>query len=174
MLLVLTASAWGFEPAHHVSRFEDYPVKKIYTGVPAAPKITTPSQRRYRTVIRQGVAKGWGVERDDKDQPGPNFAGRMIVVQWSAGSPGMMMAMVDATTGEVYLPPLGMNETFALPFLVLGESVGGNPRLTFRRDSRLMVVRTTPDYFKKHHQAYDHYFFWEDSRWRLLHREPLD
>ena len=41
------------------------------------PKIVTPVQRKYRTRIRQGVEKGWGVLRDGREQnhPGPNFAG---------------------------------------------------------------------------------------------------
>lgn len=39
-------------------RFEDYPINEIYKAVPAAPKITTPAQRKYRTRIREGVEKG--------------------------------------------------------------------------------------------------------------------
>jgi hypothetical protein len=176
----LATSAWSQTANTPLPRFEDHPVKQIYEGTPAAPKIVTPAEREYRTRITQGVEKGWGVLRDGKEQnhPGPNFAGKMIVVKWGCGSPCLMMAMVDAETGDVYSLPLAMNDrsglpTLALPWLRIGNSVGGNPEVTFRLESRLMVIRATPDYFKENHHSYAHYFLWQNNEWHLIRRVRL-
>src|SRR5581483_1133129 len=68
-----------------------------------------------------------------------------MVVQWGCGAPCMMMALVDANTGVVHLPPLSVDNTFAEPLLTIGpESLSQNPAVEFRRDSRLMLVRATP------------------------------
>jgi hypothetical protein len=68
-------------------RFEEYPVTDIFHGIPAAPKLTTPMERLYRTRIREGVTKGIGVMKEGIEQAGPNFAGHYIVVTWGCGSP---------------------------------------------------------------------------------------
>lgn len=176
VICALAISSWAQTPTARLPRFEDYPAKKIYSGIPAAPKINTPIQRRYRTRIGEGVEKGWGVLRDGREQnhPGPNFAGTMIVVQWGCGSPCLMMAMIDAVTGKVYEPPLGVTHSLTLPLLNVGWSVPGNPEITFRQDSRLMVIKATPDYVQENHHSYAHYYVWQGTRWSLLHRERLD
>ncbi len=174
LVCVLAVCARAQAPTSRVPQFEDYPVREIYKGTLAKPNITTPVQRRYPTRITQGVEKGWGVFRNGTEQRGPNFAGRMIVVQWGCGSPCLMMAMVDGVTGDIYSVPLATPDTLALPLLSIGYSVGGNPEITFRPDSRLMVIRATPDYFKEHHHSYVHYYLWQNSRWTLMYREGLD
>src|ERR1035438_5845146 len=73
LLAVAWVSAQPVTPRQ--PRFEDYPATQIYKGKPAPPKIVTAEQRMYRTRIREGVEKGWGVLRDGKERPGPNFAG---------------------------------------------------------------------------------------------------
>jgi hypothetical protein len=88
-------------------KFSDYPAPTAFEGKPVAPKIVTPLQRRYRTRIREGVERGWGVDRDGgSDTLGPNFAGDMIVIRWGCGAPCLMVVMVNARTGEIYNPPL--------------------------------------------------------------------
>jgi hypothetical protein len=69
--------------------FSQYPVERIYTGKPAAPKLT-PSQRTFRTRIRYGAK-----------QP-VEFAGHYTVPRWGcgAGCSGFMIA--DSITGRVY------------------------------------------------------------------------
>jgi len=173
---VLGLSAGAQPPAPRPPRFEDYPAERIYNGAPAAPRIVTPMEQRYRTKIRDGVEKGWGVLRDGKEQnhPGPNFAGSMIVVEWGCGSPCLMMAMVDAVTGTVYGPPLSAAGSFTLPLLSVGWSVPSNPEIAFRRDSRLMVIKATPDYTQADHHSYRYYYVWERNQWNLVHRERLD
>ena len=105
LLFVLSISSRAQSP-----KFADYPVDQVFSGTPAAPKLITPLERRYRSRIRYGVKKGWGVFRDGKesDQPGPNFAGDFIVIQWGCGAPCLMMAMVDARSGEVFYPPMSI------------------------------------------------------------------
>jgi hypothetical protein len=177
---LLTVTTWAQTPGSRPPRFEDYPVKDIFAGTPAAPKIVTPIQRKYRTRIREGVEKGWGVFQGgfqngkEQDHPGPNFAGRMIVVQWGCGSPCLMMAMVDAVTGDVYLPPLSFASTFALPLSCIGSWVPSNPDIALRQDSRLMVIKATPDCSHENHCSYAYYYVWQDNRWILVYRERLD
>jgi hypothetical protein len=188
LVLLSSLSAWAQQAEtrkwirHDPPRFEDFPASEIWhgcgskcpAGTPMAPKIITAVQRRYRTRIREGVEKGWGVFRDGKEQQGPNFAGKMIVVQWGCGAPCFMMAMVDAQTGDVFLPPLPVDNTFALPLLTIGISPGGNPEVEFRQNSRLMIIDATPQWFKDRHRSYRYYFVWHDDRWTLVHRESLD
>jgi len=129
-------------------------------------------------VSNKGVEKGWGVDKDGNAQgrPGPNFAGSMIVVQWSSGAPGIDMAMVDAQTGVVYYPPISFHgvgaASFDLPVLTVGLSVSRNPDIEFRLNSRLMVIKATPTQTRQH-PSYTYYFLWQDSRWTLLRRVPL-
>ena len=68
---VCSTVADGQASARKPPRFEDYPAKEVYKGPPVAPKILTPIQRRYRTRIREGVDKGWGVYQDGREQNGP-------------------------------------------------------------------------------------------------------
>lgn len=154
-------------------RFEDYPVTDVFKGTPAAPKIVTPQKRMYRTRIREGVSKGWGVVRDGKEQPGPNFAGHMIVVQWPCGAPCMMMAMADAQTGDVYSSPISFDgigsQSLALPLLTPELAVGRNPDVEFRQDSSLMVIRATSKQTPQH-PSYTYYFLWQVGEWKLLRR----
>ena len=77
----------------------------------APPILDTRNKRLYRTMIREGAARG------------PNFAGHFTVVAWGCGSPCIEVAIVDARTGQVYMDTVGR---YAYPPL-------------FRRDSRLLV-----------------------------------
>lgn len=128
----------------------------IFAGTPAPPRLITKPARLFRMRIQEGVEKGWGVERDTGEQgrPGPNFAGNMIVVQWSSGAPGMEMAVVDARTGEVSCPPISFHgigaASFDLPLLILGSSVPRNPDVQFRLSSRMMIIKATPKQTQQH------------------------
>ena len=109
---VFVAIAFGlatFAQTSRVPRFEDYPIDSVYSGKPAEPILVTPEERRFRTVIRRGVTKGWGVEdgvtRKEIAGPGPNFAGHYAIVQWGCGSPCLLAAIVDLVNGRVLPPP---------------------------------------------------------------------
>ena len=45
-------------------QFESYPSGEVFLSSPVAPQINDPVHRRYRTRIRDGVEKGWGVFRE--------------------------------------------------------------------------------------------------------------
>jgi hypothetical protein len=92
-------------------KFEDYPVKEVFNHTPHLPILVTPEQHRLRTRIREGVEKGSGVWINgewsrEQNRPGPNFAGRYIVIVWGCGMACLMTAVSDAETGVVYNPPI--------------------------------------------------------------------
>jgi hypothetical protein len=134
------ALVWAQNPQVR-PRFEDYPVKEVFKGNPAPPVLTGLEERRFRTVIRQGVAKGWGVEDagtgEEHTSPGPNFAGHFAIVKWGCGSPCLMAAIVDLGTGRVFPPPFHgpSHAYFQVPWAFPME-----PALAYRLDSRLLIA----------------------------------
>ncbi len=133
-------------------------------------------------MIRQGVAKGWGVEDgvtgQDLNRPGPNFAGHYAIVRWGCGSPCDMIAIVDLKNGRVFPPPFhgaGRNY-FNFPSLC-PDSVVCPLRdvLAYRLDSRLLVARgceaSTTGQREIHYQRCGpHYYVMTASGLRLVHR----
>ncbi len=87
------------------------------------------------------------------------------------------MAIVDAATGNVYNPPI--SEGFLLP--PLPATVPDEPDsfipwvadVSFRQNSKLMIVKANPDPAKGR-TNYAHYFLWENNRWKLLRRIPME
>lgn len=138
-LLAIPACAQA--PGSRLPQFEDYPVNEVLRGAPSEPVLESPEERRFRTVIRQGVSKGWGVHDGTTGKelavPGPNFAGRYVIVTWGCGSPCLMAAIVDAKTGRVF-PPLfhhGPGHSyFQVPWAFPMEP------LAYRLDSRLLIA----------------------------------
>jgi hypothetical protein len=94
--------------AKNLPRFEDFPIKEIFERPPAASVLRRPEQLRFRTRIREGVSKGRGVwtgsRKDAEEWPGQNC--HHFVIRWGCGSNYLMMAVVDAETGNVFPPPL--------------------------------------------------------------------
>jgi hypothetical protein len=151
-------------------QFGDYPAEALFKKTPHPPILTTPMQRRFRTRIREGVEKGWGVWtdgawNDNQKRPGPNFAGHLIVIAWGCGTGCIRMAMSDAITGMVYDLPI--SEGFALPMLVRRNSVGRAAEVEFRKTSRLMIIRAN---LHNGEIPSEFYFLWEGSKWRLLRK----
>lgn len=177
LFVLLTSSVWAQAHSARLPRFKDYPASEIFTGVPAAPNLGTPLDQSYADQIRDGVHKGYGVFHDGKEQKGPNFAGKLIVIQWGCGSPCMRMAIVDARTGDVYPPPISFEgvgaRSFDLPLLTIGNSVAQNPEVQFRPNSSLMLIKATPNQSGRH-TSYTYYFLWRQNRWTLLRKVALD
>jgi hypothetical protein len=180
LLATVISAAAQATPA--LPRFEDYPAGHLFKGKPAQPKLDSPAARLYRTRIRDGVEKGWGVhdggwgvhsESQGSERPGPNFAGYCVVIRWGCGSPCIQLAIVDAQTGNVYPPPItAKGSRFVLPLLTVGNRVSRPAEVDFRLDSRLMIVRATPIQSERH-PSYEYYFVVEDNRWKLLLRVRL-
>lgn len=172
-MCALVSPAW----ARHVPLFDEYPVNETFQGIPEAPSLTTPEERRFRTVIRQGVAKGYGVaeEPSGKERPGPNFAGHYFIVTWGCGSPCLMAAIVDAKSGRVLPPPFHPgNSYFQVPWAFPME-----PPLDYRLNSRLLIAKICEQDKvvqvggHKSYQAQQcgtHYFLMTDSGLNLLSR----
>jgi hypothetical protein len=159
-------------------RFEDYPVAEVFKGAPANPILTTTEERRYRTVIRQGVSKGWGVldGNTDRQMPGtgPNFAGHFFIITWGCGVPCLMAAIVDAKTGRVFPPPFHPGHVH---FQVRWEFP--EKALDYRLDSRLLIAhlcevkivsRTGTQISYRSDRCGPHYFVMGNDGLRLVYR----
>ena len=158
-------------------KFKDYPAKETFNGSPHPPILVTREQRRFRTRIREGVEKGWGVWINgewgkEQNRPGPNFAGDQIVIVWGCGTGCLMMAVSDARTGTVRNPPLSAGGLY-LPSLLLPMSTGRSPSLEFRRDSELMIIQATPRWDRPDPKSYAFYFLLQGDQWKLLRRVAI-
>jgi len=56
---------------------------------------------------------------------------------------------------------------------MLPMSVGRAPDLEFRLDSRLMVIKATPDWDRPEAKSYTFYFLLQNQQWKLLRRVPI-
>jgi hypothetical protein len=92
-LWILPLILLQLKPIAVLPNFEDYHVGERYKGKPAMVDFRSdPDARRFRTRLRQAVAKG------------PNFAGRYVVVMWGCGTSCQSWAIVDARTGKIHSP----------------------------------------------------------------------
>jgi hypothetical protein len=57
-------------PGVSLPKFEDFPGKERFAGVPARPTLSNPRQRLFRTRIREAAQKG------------ANSAGHYTIVEW--------------------------------------------------------------------------------------------
>jgi hypothetical protein len=167
---------WAQQPKQlGTPRFEDYPGTQVFKGTLAPPNLVTPEENLYRTRIREGVSKGWGVYQNGKEQlkSGPNFAGHYIAVEWGCGTGCLMMVFVDAQTGNIYYPPISLGhvgtQKIALPFFGLTSA-----EFEFRLDSRLIRISACPEETNRlNSSCFTYYFLWDDNRWTLLRRNRL-
>jgi hypothetical protein len=178
LILATPRSGHAQQAEKPLPKFEDYPVKEIFAGAPHPPVLVTREQRLYRTRIREGVEKGWGVWVNgetgrEQNQPGPNFAGHYIVIFWGCGAACIRMAMSDAETGAVFGPPVTEGQ-FALAPLMFPDSAGGSAIVEYRLDSSLMILKTTPHPDRRGSIPYAFYFVWQRDHWALLRRLPLE
>jgi hypothetical protein len=121
--------------------FAKYPAERLYKGKPVAPKLITPAQRQFRTVLRKGEGKG------------PNFAGHYTVVEWGCGSNCVSFAVVDAVNGRVYdtdTPPV--NDAYPCGLL-------------YKLESRLFVVEKSSS---GNGDCTAHLYTWDGSRFKPL------
>lgn len=164
-----------------IPRFENFPVVETFAGPRIEPALSSSEERRYRAVIRNGVAKGFGVADGltgkELAKPGPDFAGHYVIVTWGCGSPCLMAAIVDLKTGRVYPPPFhhGRGRSyFQVPW-----AFPMTPPLAYRTNSRLLIANvceedTTvtvggqPDF--EAHRCGAHYFVMNPDRLKLIGR----
>lgn len=135
-------------------RFEEYKVRDIYHGGPAAP-ILTKDQRVFRTVIREGAKSK--VE----------FAGHYTVPQFGCGSGCSGFYIVDSIGGKVY-------DGFVISDLPLAwvekRQEDDIPRIEFHSNSRLLKIRGCPN---ETNCGYYDYVMVDGSGLKLVRKELL-
>ena len=145
----------------HVPRFEDFPVSGTWSGPNAPVRLSTSSERMFRTRLGDAAKKP------------PDFAGHYRFAGWGCGSACAAGAIIDLRTGDVFPPLMGGNGKGSEHWIFTGGIVEG-PYVEYRRDSRLVLVRQ---------QAQDpamqelHYFEWVGTGFRkilqLTQKKPI-
>ena len=152
-LAVVLAATMAVSDQAPLPTFESYPASEAFKGVPAAPRLDTPSARMFRTELRRQAATG------------PNFAGHFTFAMWGCGSGCSSFAMIDAVTGTVTFPKFS------------SEDVGTDDRTTCHRgldyqlSSTLLVVSGSVNGL-----VGTHYFNWSNGTFTKVHfdRTPTD
>ena len=142
-MLALSAAAQtpdsptGKFDAKHPPRFEDFPVTENWNPPPAPLKLTTRSERMFRTQLTNA-----------QKEP-PNFAGHYRMPYWGCGSVCAAAALVDLKTGDVIQPPLATpNATRWDRWIMCAASFEGTGD-DFQVNSHLMIVRCGMNYSER-------------------------
>lgn len=137
-------------------KFEDFPAVVSSARHIAAPRLDSPDARRYRTMIRQGVADG------------PNFAGHYAVVVWGCGSSCSERAIVDTNTGRVYFD----RRLRDLDTTQADENDNRDKQFPayFNVSSRLLVIVGAPNEDESHDGVA--FYEWTGSQLKLLRFVP--
>jgi hypothetical protein len=179
-MLLGSLAVWLFAQDGRVPRLEDFAVAEAFAGAYAQPVLSSPEERRYRTVIRNGFCKGRGVvdgaTGKEFTAAGPNFAGHYAIVTWGCGSPCLMAAILDLKSGRVFPPPFHHgpgHSYFQVPWAFPAQA------LEYRLNSRLLVANiceqlTTANVDGRTdfqaHQCGAHYFVMNDAGPKLIRR----
>lgn len=145
----------------HLPQFFEFPATKVFHGIPAKPVLSTPFARLYRTRIRTAARKG------------PNFAGSFTIASWGCGSTCIQMALIDERSGEVREGPFpGLDYDGSYRYRDGSSWADGTLEpLSFRSDSRLLVVRGCPGNLEDSNCAL-FYYEWAGMQFRLIAKHP--
>jgi len=134
--------------------FRDYPVSEVWRGKAAAVKLTTRSERMFRTQLTEAAKSN------------PDFAGHYKFAGWGCGSACGAGAIIDLKTGRVYPPPFGGKRS-GWEYWIFTGGVFTEKYVEYQPDSRLMIVR----HFENHDHFPDlYYFVWKGNSFRLIRR----
>ena len=151
LLLATTAVAQEQKPR---PGFDDFPVKKIWKGKPAAPKLNK-DQRWFRTRIRLGA------------KAPVEIAGHYTVPRWGCGTSCIGFAIVDSITGNVY----DGDAVSDLPSTWTDEHpTESYERMEFRPNSRLLEINGCRN--EENCGFYD-YEIVDGKGLKLIHKELL-
>jgi len=141
-----------------VPRFEDYPVAGSWHQVPALLKLTTRSERMFRTNL-ENAAK----------EP-PNFAGHYRITYWGCGSLCSAGAMIDLQSGDVFPLPLARPDGTGWEKWITCAATFEGADDEFHIDSRLMIMRCGLNYSERMRKNVPdtYYFLLEGDRFRQL------
>lgn len=126
VLAMASVIGWPEQKKSARPDFKDYAVEQVFTGAPAAAKIT-PDWRSFRTRIREGAKS--------KVQ----FAGHYTVPAWGCGAGCVAFVVVDSISGRVYG---GFGVAMMPP--QWEEKHGFQTQLEFHPKSRLMKITGCP------------------------------
>jgi hypothetical protein len=132
-------------------RFKDYPVR-TFKGKAASAKISGSRARMFRTVIREGAKEG------------PNFAGHYTIVTWTVGLNLLQLAIVDAQSGKIYLPP----QLFQIAAPFNPHELDAEYALDFRLNSRLLIVAGDRMGTGGDDEYGKFYYEWRNNQLRLI------
>jgi hypothetical protein len=139
-------------------RFEQYPVRGIYSGPLARPDVRSLARSRmFRTMIRQGAKSG------------VNFAGHYSIVSWGCGMGCRGLAVVDAVSGKVHHPANLLavdNDNIDFDELTKNDE----ELVRFRPDSRLLIVIGGIN--EEPARRGISYFVWENDRLKRIRFVP--
>lgn len=144
--------------AKNPPRFEDYPVSETWNGTAAPLKLTTRSERMFKTQLTNAAKEP------------PNFAGHYRITYWGCGSNCSAGALVDLQTGEVFPPALAKSNGTGWERWIECTACFEGANDEFHLDSRLMIVRCGLNYSERLQQNVPdvHYFVWEGGRFRQI------
>jgi hypothetical protein len=139
-------------------RFQDFPASSATITKVAPVRLGSSKARLFRTVLRDGVAKG------------PNFAGHYAVVVWGCGASCSDLALVDTKSGEVHFDSNARD--------IYTGHVEDEPdevsvqfwAARFQLNSRLLIVVGMPNEDESRDGVT--YFDWTGSRLKLLRFVP--
>ena len=116
-MILAVAALVGADIGH--APFGRYPAPIVRTARAAPPRLTDPLSRRYRSALRTAAARP------------ADFAGHWVLAAIGCGAGCIRPAAIDRTTGRVAW----------FPASVSGWPLAVQEPLTYRRDSRLLVVQ---------------------------------
>jgi hypothetical protein len=149
--LFLSAAFYAQASPANAPEFSQYKAEPAFTGTPAVPQTNTQNAKRFRTVIREGTAKG------------PNFDGHYIVVEWGCGAGCAQFSIVDAPTGKVYDPPFPGVSFESAEGKFLADS-----GIRYKQDSSLMVISGCPG----GRDCATWYYEWTGTELKLIKKGP--
>lgn len=154
---LLLLSAVMVSAQNRPPRFDDFPAPTDWKGPAAALKLTTGSERLFRTRLLKAA------------KAPPNFATHYRFTMWGCGSECASGAIVDLGTGRVIASPLGTSGNGWMRFNVCWSAIEGSG-VEVRLDSRLMIVRCgLRDNEQVERNVLDvYYFVLERQRFRKL------
>jgi len=154
VFLVTIAAA---QESAHIPRFEDFPELEKWQDTNAPVKLTTPSERLFRTNLTNAAKEP------------PNFSGHYRITFWGCGSLCGAGAVVDLRTGNVYPPPLGAHGT-GWDRWIMSPAFFDGSGVDFRPDSKLVIVRGGINYSERLKANVPDVFYlvWEEDHFRQI------
>jgi hypothetical protein len=142
----------------HTRRFEDFPVTEKWNQTRTALKLTTASERMFRTNLTNAAKEP------------PNFAGHYRITYWGCGSVCSAGALIDLQTGDVYQLPLAKTNGRGWERWIMCTASFEGADDEFHIDSRLMIVRCGMNYSERLRKNVPdtYYFLWEADHFRQL------